>query len=96
MYIKVLRTREEQDLGLQYLPRLPDNTIYIFIGPFLAGQFHSQNVPEPFDLIFLSAALKVMSRHRLDPPHHVVPGHFDAMYAVEAKAGLLDKFFVEG
>jgi uncharacterized membrane protein (UPF0127 family) len=94
MKIKVLRTREERNLGLQHLPRLPDDTIYVFVGPFLAGQFHSRNVPEPFDLVFLSAHLDVMSRHRLEPPHHVVPVHYDAMYAVEAKAGLLDNFFV--
>lgn len=94
MKIKVLRTREERDLGLQHLPRLPDDTIFVFVGPFLAGQFHSRNVPEPFDLIFLSSKLDVMSRHRLEPPHHVVPVHYDAWLAIEAKAGLLDNLFV--
>jgi uncharacterized membrane protein (UPF0127 family) len=94
MNIKVLRTREERDLGLQHLPRIPDDTIYVFVGPFLGGQFHSRNVPEPFDLVFLSASLQVMYQNRLKPPNDVVKIPPDVMYALEAKPGVLEKFIV--
>jgi uncharacterized membrane protein (UPF0127 family) len=94
MKIKVLRTPEERDIGLQHLPRIPDDTIYVFVGPFIAGQFHSRNVPEPFDLVFLSSKLDLISKHRLVPPNDVVPVNFDATYALEAKPGVLDMFIV--
>lgn len=90
MKIKVLRTRDEMDVGLQHLPRLPDDTVFVFVGPFIAGQFHSRNVPEPFELVFLSSRMDVISRHLLTPPTAVVPVHFDAMYALEAKPGVID------
>jgi uncharacterized membrane protein (UPF0127 family) len=92
MQIKVLRTREEMDLGLQHMTRIPNDTIYVFVGPFLGGQFHSRNVPEPFDLVFLSAGLQVMSQNRLTPPNDVVRIPPDVMYALEAKPGVLERF----
>lgn len=92
MKIKVLRTAAEMDLGLQHLPRIPDDTIYVFVGPFLGGQFHSRNVTEPFDLIFLSAGLQVIARHLVTPPLGFATIPPDTMYALEAKPGVIDEF----
>lgn len=90
MKIRVFRSPMEMDLGLQHMTKIPDDTVFVFVGPFIAGQFHSRNVPEPFELVFLSSKLEVISRHRLVPPNDVVPVNFDAWYALEAKPGVID------
>ena len=92
MKIKVLRTREEVELGLQHLPRIPDDTIYVFAGPFLGGQFHSRNVPEPFELIFLSRELNILTVNRVIPPDGVAAVPPGTVYALEARPGVLDQF----
>lgn len=95
MKIKVLRSRAEQIIGLQGLKEIPADTVYVFIGPFLDGVFHSRNVPEPFDLIFLDSKLEIVRRRRMVPPNDTaeVPP-LDVWYAVEAKAGVLDRFII--
>lgn len=91
MKIQVLRTQAEKAQGLQHLTEIPDDMIYVFVGP-LGTQFHSRNVPEPFDIMFLSPTLNVLERQRITPPDGVVAVPLGAAYAVEAKVGMLDKF----
>jgi uncharacterized membrane protein (UPF0127 family) len=96
MNVKVLLTPEEKALGLQGLPRIPDDTIYVFVGPPVGGYFHSRNVPEPFDLAFLSSDRRVICRGFLTPPNDTAAVPVGAAYAIETKFGVLDQFIVLG
>lgn len=96
MKIKILLTKEEQSVGLQFLPAIPDDTVYVFVSPSPGGHFHSRNVAEPFDLVFLSADRRVISFCTMMPPGFVVSTPLNAMYALEAKPGVLEKFIVQG
>jgi Uncharacterized ACR, COG1430 len=91
MKIIVFRTAGEKKLGLQNMTEIPADTIYVFVAP-LGGQFHSRNVPEPFDILFLSPSLNILGRGLVTPPDGVVAVPLGAAYAVEAKVGVLDKF----
>lgn len=92
MKIVVFRTPEERERGLQGIPRIPDDTLFVFIGPFLVGRFHSRNVPEPFDIAFMSSDFHLISKHRVTPPDMFVEAPDGAALAIEAKAGVLDEF----
>lgn len=96
MQIKILLTKEEQSVGLQFLLAIPDDTIYVFVSPSPGGHFHSRNVPEPFDLMFLSADRRVLCWGRVTPPNGTVSTPLDTAYALEAKPGVLEKFIVQG
>jgi hypothetical protein len=91
MNIKVLRTADEKRQGLQHLAAIPADTVYVFVGP-LGSQFHSRNVPEPFDILFLSPTLNMLGRALVTPPDGVIAVPMGAAYALEAKPGVLDKF----
>jgi uncharacterized membrane protein (UPF0127 family) len=90
--IVVFRTPKDQELGLQYMTSIPDNTVYIFMSPSTFGQFQSRNVPEPFDIAFLSAKMQLNWKHRMVPPDDVVQIPKGTRFAVEAKVGVFDKF----
>lgn len=91
MNIKVLRSQEEKKQGLQHLAEIPADTVYVFVAP-LGGLFHSRNVPEPFDIMFLSPSLSVLGRSLVTPPDGVAFVPLGSAYALEAKVGVLDKF----
>src|SRR4029077_20220511 len=90
--IVIFRTQEDQQLGLQYMASIPDNTVYVFMSPSISGQFHSRNVPEPFDIAFLSARMQLIEKRRMVPPNDVVQIPKGTRFAVEAKVGVFDKF----
>jgi uncharacterized membrane protein (UPF0127 family) len=94
MKVVVFRTYEERQRGLQHMAAIPDDTAYVFTGPFVLGQFHSRNVPEPFDIAFLSVTLHLIEKRRMVPPEDVVQAPIGTMYVVEAKAGVLDRFTI--
>jgi uncharacterized membrane protein (UPF0127 family) len=96
MQVKVLLTSEEKRLGLQHLSRIPDDTVYVFVGPPVGGHFHSRNVPEPFDLAFLDSNRTVICWGTMTPPDDAVQVPLGAVYALEAKSGLLAQLIVGG
>jgi uncharacterized membrane protein (UPF0127 family) len=96
MKVKILLTKAEQSVGLQHLPAIPDDTIYIFVSPSPGGYFHSRNVIGPFDLIFLSADRQVISQRTMTPPGDVVATPPGAVYALESNPGVLQQFIVHG
>jgi len=48
--VRVLETSEEQEEGLQHLKQIPPDTLYVFPVVPEGTEFHSMNVPEPFDI----------------------------------------------
>lgn len=94
MKIVVLRTLLEQAQGLQHLDRIPDDTLYVFPLLTQGGSFHSRNVPEPFEIMFLTQDLSVISQHRLTPQTDYVNAPLSARFAIEAKVGVLGKLTI--
>lgn len=95
MKIVVFKTYEDRNRGLQHMPEIPPDTVFVFTGPFVLGRFHSRNVAEPFDIAFLSVTLQLIEKRRMVPPDDVVDAPMGTMYVVEAKAGVLDQFTVQ-
>lgn len=87
----VFRTPEEQVVGLQYRPRIEDNTIFIFPGVRPGTVFHSRNVREPFDIAFLDKTYSVLKKETVTPQTETVEAPVGTMLAIEARAGLLDR-----
>lgn len=89
MYVRVLETQEEQAEGLQYLKKIPPETLYIFPVVPEGTEFHSRNVPEPFDIAFLAEDYFVLSLARMVPEKDRIKAPSKSAMAVEAKAGNL-------
>lgn len=97
MNVKVFETVDEQAAGLQYLDSIDPDTLYIFPAIQEDVEFHSMNVPEPFDIAFLTEDYFVLSLARMAPPHDRVQAPKYTAMALEAKAGRLAQWgFVPG
>lgn len=97
MTVVVLDTHELQAQGLQHQKAIDDNTLFVF--PFVrpGDSFHSRNVPEPFDLAFLSRDFKVLGQRTLHPTLETMTAPPGSFMAVESKAGRLIRWgFVPG
>lgn len=82
-----MKTPAEKMRGLQHLPWVPDQTIYVFPEVYEGDVFHSQNVAEPFDIAFIDAADRVLEVRRMHPPMDRVTAPEGSMTAIETKAG---------
>jgi len=87
MKLLIMQTPQEKMMGLQYLPWVPDQTIYVFPDVFEGDQFHSRNVAEPFDIAFISGDHKVLDLRRMYPPDDLVTAPQGSVKAIETKAG---------
>jgi len=87
MRILTITTREDKMRGLQHLPWVPDQTIYVFPEVYEGDQFHSRNVAEPFDIAFIDANDKVLDLRRMYPPDDLVKAPEGSVKAIETKAG---------
>lgn len=87
MRIILFRTPEEKMAGLQHLPWVEDQTIYVFPEVYEGDTFHSQNVAEPFDIAFIDAVDRVLDVRRMHPPNDLVTAPEGSMTAIETKAG---------
>lgn len=97
MNVLILETVDEQSTGLQYLDRIDPDFIYVFPGIPEGIEFHSMNVPEPFDIAFLTEWGFVLSVVRMRPTGDRVRAPKDTALAIEAKAGNLARWgFVPG
>lgn len=92
MRIIVLRTLEEKKQGLQHLPWIPEQTLYVFEGVPEGIVFHSRNVPEPFDIAFLDDSFTVIGMARMQPPNDLVETPDGTAYVLEAKGGRMKTF----
>lgn len=91
MKIIVFRTREEQVVGLQFRPRIEDETIFVFPNVKPGTVFHSRNVSEPFDIAFLDKTYSVLKKETVTPEAETVAAPAGTAIAIEARAGLLDR-----
>lgn len=85
--IIIFETIEERVVGLQHKRFIEEETLFVFpeIGP--RESFHSQNVPEPFDIAFLDEEGRVLEAYRMTPPWDLVGTPERTALALEAKAG---------
>jgi uncharacterized membrane protein (UPF0127 family) len=86
----VLRSPAEQELGLQHRARVEADTLYVFPGVRGGAVFHSRNVPEPFDLAFLSEDWRVLWKGTLVPEADTAAAPFGTALAIESRAGMMD------
>lgn len=89
MQIVFLETPEARARGLQHRPFVEDGILFVFPNVRPGSFFHSQNVPEPFDIAFLSAELEVLAMWYVRPPMGLVQAPGRTAWAVEAKGGRL-------
>jgi len=87
----VFATPQEQVVGLQYRPKIEDNTIFIFPGIQPGTPFHSRNVREPFDIAFLDRTYSVLVKKTITPEAETITAPAGTALAIEARAGLLDR-----
>lgn len=88
----IFATDHDKTIGLQFRRRIEADVLFIFpdIGP--STVFHSENVPEPFDICFLDPLGRVLSVHLLMPPHDLVQAPPGTASAFESKAGSLARW----
>lgn len=97
MDVRVFETVDEQAEGLQHLDSIDPNTLYVFPAVSEGVEFHSMNVPEPFDIAFLTDDYFVLALVRMIPEGDRIRSPRGTGMAVEAKAGRLMRWgFVPG
>lgn len=97
MKVHVFETADEQAEGLQHMPAIDADTLYVFPNVSEGVEFHSQNVPEPFDIAFLTDRQFVLALVRMIPTRDRIRAPKGSAMAVEAKAGRLSRWgFVPG
>jgi uncharacterized membrane protein (UPF0127 family) len=87
--VHVFETVDDQAEGLQYLEVIDPDKLYVFPSVPEGVEFHSRNVPEPFDIAFLSADNRVLALVRMIPPNDRIRAPRGSAMAVEARAGRL-------
>lgn len=85
----VFDTPEKRIRGLQFKRVIEPGTLFVFPDITRGTGFHSENVPEPFDLAFLGADGTVLLAATVAPPREVVWAPEGTVRAVESKAGWL-------
>ncbi len=91
VFIVIFDTPALQARGLQHMPSIPADVLYVFplVAPGLS--FHSRNVPEPFDIAFLAEDFTVLDIALVVPPRGGATAPKRSAMAVEARAGTLRK-----
>lgn len=87
MRIINLRSRAEKTKGLQHRPFIEDQTLWVFREIYYGDFFHSQNVPEPFDIAFVDDTGMVLFMTKMYPPDDTVVVPEGTVMAMESKAG---------
>lgn len=92
MQVVIYETSEERAQGLQHKPFIEPDTLFVFPDIHPGAIFHSRNVPEPFDLAFLSFDNRVLEKHRMIPMEAIAVAPQGTWTAIEAKAGSFDRW----
>ena len=87
MRIITLESRSEKARGLQYKPFIEDQTLWVFEEIGYGDYFHSQNVPEPFDIAFVGEDGIVLLVTKMHPPDDTISVPQGTAMALESKAG---------
>lgn len=87
MRIITLKSNEEKKQGLQYKPFIEDETLWVFKDIGFGDYFHSQNVPEPFDIAFVSVDGEVLLVGYMVPPDDTVSVPQGTAMALESRVG---------
>jgi uncharacterized membrane protein (UPF0127 family) len=85
----VFETREQQALGLQYFSSIPYDTVFKFPGIPAGTLFHSRNVPEPFEIFFVSAGGALLKRALITPPLDTIEAPPGTSCVYEARPGVI-------
>jgi uncharacterized membrane protein (UPF0127 family) len=85
----VFETREQQQLGLQHFSSIPDDTVFKFPRIPAGTVFHSRNVPEPFEIVFVSAGGAILKKALLTPPLDTIEAPPGTSTVYEARPGVL-------
>jgi len=89
MKLVIWESLEDRARGLQFMPAIDPETLYVFM-PALEGEtFHSRNVAEPFDIAFLDENFVALEISRVVPEEGTATAPAGTLLAVEAKAGTL-------
>lgn len=95
--IVIFDTPALQERGLQFRGQIEDDTLFYFPLVNPGVQFHSRNVPEPFDLAFLARDFSVLRKVTVHPPDGTAVAPPGTWAAVESKAGVMARWgFREG
>jgi len=89
MRYAILDTFEKQEEGLQHLARIDRDLVLVFPYVEPGWLFHSRNVPEPFDLAFVSRARRVIILETVRPPLGTLRAPAGSWMALESAAGAL-------
>lgn len=89
MKIVVFETREQQSLGLQYMSRIPEGTVFKFPRIPAGTVFHSRNVPEQFEIWFVSAGGAILKKAVLTPPLDTIEAPPGTSVVYEARPGVM-------
>lgn len=85
----IFRTPLEKATGLQFMKSIPKDTVFLFPDVAPGSEFHSRNVPEPFELYFMSEGDDVLHASVVTPPHETRRAPPGTYYALEARPGTL-------
>jgi uncharacterized membrane protein (UPF0127 family) len=85
----VFETREQQSLGLQHFSTIPADTIFKFQRIPAGTVFHSRNVPEPFEIFFISAGGAILKKALLTPPLDTIEAPPGTSCVYEARPGVI-------
>lgn len=91
MEIVRFETPDQQALGLQWLPSIQPDTLYWFPRILPGFVFHSQNVPEPFEIAFFSTEGYLLSIVLMNPPDSKAIAPPKSSFAMEARPGVIKK-----
>lgn len=87
MRIVTFRTPAEKMAGLQNLPWIEDQTLYVFPETYEGAVFHSRNVREPFDIAFVGVDGTVLDLRQMSPPNDLAQAPEGSVMAIETKGG---------
>jgi uncharacterized membrane protein (UPF0127 family) len=85
----IFGTPAEQERGLQHRAAIEPHTLFAFPGIRAGAVFHSRNVPEAFDLAFLSKDWKVLWSGTLVPEADMAAAPAGTALALESRAGMM-------
>lgn len=91
MKVIIYDTWERQAQGLQNRRPIEDETIFVFPLVEEGMLFHSQNVTEPFDIVFIARDRTVLTHHTITPELETVLAPPGSFMAIESKAGYLSR-----
>lgn len=78
--------------GLQHMPIIPKDTLFVFPDIKEGQVFHSRNVAQPFDIVFLDARGQILDGVKtVEPPRAEVIAPDDTAYAIEAAENELER-----